>query len=573
MDAASTRSVPVGQIRPLGEHALLIGVADALAARTLVRTITASETAGLREVVGGLATVMVAFDPDTADIDVLEPRLIELMSASIDGGSVPPDEGALMVVPCIFDGEDMAGVAEAAGCGPEDVVDMLTARPLTVDVVGFSPGFAYLSGLPDRLRTIARRDRPRPSVRPGSVALANGHAAVYPTASPGGWQLVGRTDETFFNPDVPPYARLAPGDRVQFTVAPEPWPRLFTVRMRSASVTMQPGDGDTPPRAAARPVFVVEEPGVRTVLQDGGRRGRAAIGVPAAGPGDPDSFELANRLVGNPADACVLEVTARGPTLHCMDPTFVAVVGAIPNVRLDGQPVAPRRVVPVNAGQQLALGQVYGGLRTYLAAAGGFAGPKVLGSCATDQLSGLGPGPIGIGAQLWVGAMRPPLGDHLVAGIGAALPAGVAVALRVVPGPHTERFAPGAFASLATASFTVESESNRVGLLLQPGGDPPWAPLAGGVTAELDSQGTVVGAVQIPPNGHPVILLPDHATLGGYPVLAVVAAADHGLLGQCAPGMRVVLVPIDHGEARDAQRARRRDMETAVVGRYPLAVD
>jgi allophanate hydrolase subunit 2 len=142
-----------------------------------------------------------------------------------------------------------------------------------------------------------------------------------------------------------------------------------------------------------------------------------------------------------------------------------------------------------------------------------------------------------------------------------------------VPGPHTERFAPGAFASLATASFTVESESNRVGLLLQPGGDPPWAPLAGGVTAELDSQGTVVGAVQIPPNGHPVILLPDHATLGGYPVLAVVAAADHGLLGQCAPGMRVVLVPIDHGEARDAQRARRRDMETAVVGRYPLAVD
>jgi biotin-dependent carboxylase-like uncharacterized protein len=320
-------------------------------------------------------------------------------------------------------------------------------------------------------------------------------------------------------------------------------------------------------------VFEVEEAGLRTVLQDGGRRGLAALGVPAATPADPISFRLANQLVGNARDACALEVTGRGPALRCLSATFVAVVGASPDLRLQGQPVAIGRVVPVNAGQRLVVGAVRGGLRSYVAVAGGFVGPDVLGSRSSDQLSALGPGPLAAGAQLWAGTMEPPLGDHLREGSPTGASDGEAVVLRVVPGPHPEHFGVGVFASLAHMSFTVDAESNRVGLRLRP--DPNTPPLRGdpGVPAELDSQGMVTGAIQVPPDGEPVILLTDHATLGGYPVVAVVATADYGKLGQCAPGANVVLDPIDHVQAEQALRFQQRWMDSAVVGQYPLVVD
>jgi allophanate hydrolase subunit 2 len=115
--------------------------------------------------------------------------------------------------------------------------------------------------------------------------------------------------------------------------------------------------------------------------------------------------------------------------------------------------------------------------------------------------------------------------------------------------------------------------SNRVGIRLRAEGRAPSLRSAGSATGELDSQGVVTGAVQVPPDGDPVVLMPDHATLGGYPVLAVVASADHGRLGQCAPGTVVRLVPVDLTAARAEARAARRSLERAVVGHYPLVVD
>jgi len=576
-----TRSVPVGEIRRLGDHALLIGVPDAIAARRLTRALSAARLKGqaeleglaalegVAEVVGGLATVMVAFDPGAGDVDDRRPVLAHLMeqvSAQPDAEDAP---AGLLEISCTFDGPDLAEVASLVGSTPEGVVEMLTGAPLTVAVVGFSPGFAYLAGLPAALCQVPRRSRPRPSVPAGSVALAGGHAAVYPSASPGGWQLVGHTDELLFTPWVPPYARLAPGHRVRFVRS--------TAAVGDGTGRPPWADGpvestDAPPRGA-RPVFEVEEAGLRSVLQDGGRRGVAALGVPAAGPADPDSLRLANGLVGNPSGACTLEITARGPTLRCLSPTFVAVVGGSPELRLQGQPLATGRVVPVAAGQQLVVGPVRGGFRCYVAMAGGFVGRALLGSYASDQLAGLGPGPVVRGAQLWGAATEPPLGDHLRPGASRGLEGGEPVALRVVPGPHHERFAPGTFAALASMRFTVEGASNRVGLRLRRDPRTPALPAAPGGEGELDSQGMVTGAVQVPPDGEPVILMSDHATLGGYPVVAVVAAVDHGLLGQCAPGAMVVLVPCEYAQAAEALRAHRRALDVAVVGHYPLAVE
>jgi allophanate hydrolase subunit 2 len=125
---------------------------------------------------------------------------------------------------------------------------------------------------------------------------------------------------------------------------------------------------------------------------------------------------------------------------------------------------------------------------------------------------------------------------------------------------------------LAQTVFVVQPESNRVGVRLRPELGA-LVVLKGSGGGGLDSQGVVTGAVQVPPDGDPVVLLPDHATLGGYPLLAVVVAADHGRLGQCAPGTRVRLVPVTAADADEARRVARRELERAVVGTFPLAVD
>ena len=257
---------------------------------------------------------------------------------------------------------------------------------LRVAMVGFSPGFAYLSGLPEQLRDVPRAlDRARRSrgiVGPGERVrrgLSPRPRAVGNSSAGAGLPL--------FTPEVPPSPGSRPGTRCSSSAQR----RATRCRRR------RPASRPIPLLCPVHIPFVVEDGGLRTVLQDAGRRTSAALGVPSAGPADPSWFELANRLVGNADDAGTLEVTARGPVLRCIESTFVAVVGESPDLRLQGQPVEPGRVFPVSAGQQVALRTARGGLVPDIAVAGGLLGPRVLGSMSTDQLSGVGPGPIAAG--------------------------------------------------------------------------------------------------------------------------------------------------------------------------------
>ena len=238
-------------------------------------------------------------------------------------------------------------------------------------MVGFSPGFAYLDGLPSPLHRVPRRARPRPVVPAGSVAIANGHAAVYPTASPGGWHLVGRTGFALFSPERPPYAVLAPGDRVQFTVAGSGDP--------TEPAPVAPPPWSLPP--GARAVFEVVAPGLRAVVQDGGRRAVAAVGVPAAGPADPVSFALANRLAGN-ADREPARSSSPGAGPGCAASAPATSPSSAPR-RRSGSTARRRRPgssCPLDAGQLLEVGRQRAGCRTYLAVAGGVLGPEWFGS-------------------------------------------------------------------------------------------------------------------------------------------------------------------------------------------------
>jgi biotin-dependent carboxylase-like uncharacterized protein len=240
----------------------------------------------------------------------------------------------------------------------------------------------------------------------------------------------------------------------------------------------------------------------------------------------------------------------------------LAVVGEVA-LTLDGKEVAANRVVPFASGQRLVLGPLRRGLRAYVAVAGGLAVPQVLASSSTDQLSGTGPGVLRSGDEIGFGRPDGPMGDHLAPGTSSD----EETVLRVLEGPHGRWFAEDAMARLSARRFVVGQASNRVGTRLE------GLEAGGGIdrlAEELPSQGMVTGAVQVPPDGMPVVLGPDHGVLGGYPVLAVVIQADLGRLGQCRPGQGVRLVPIDRAEAADAAFRLRRFLGEAVVGRYPV---
>lgn len=289
--------------------------------------------------------------------------------------------------------------------------------------------------------------------------------------------------------------------------------------------------------------------GALTTVQDQGRPGWAHLGVPRSGALDPAALRLANRLVGNPEHAAGLEITLTGCELRFTRAVTVALTGAEVDVLVErpaetppggGRPVERRpgdtgRPLSLPAGATLRIGPARAGVRSWLAVSGGIAVEPVLGSRATDTLSGLGPPPLRDGARLPVGAPTgPPAPVDLT--VAPAVPAGLRLALR--PGPRQDWFTPAALDLLLRTAYAISPASNRVGARLA------GAALPRAVAGELPSEGLVLGAVQVPPDGQPLIFLADHPTTGGYPVIGVVD--DVTPLAQARPGTTVTF----HGPQR-----------------------
>ncbi|WP_432115747.1 biotin-dependent carboxyltransferase family protein [Streptomyces sp. S1] len=279
----------------------------------------------------------------------------------------------------------------------------------------------------------------------------------------------------------------------------------------------------------------VVRPGALTTVQDLGRPGYAHLGVVRSGALDPAAARLLNRLVGNAEGAAVLETTVDGCAVRPRCAVTVAVGGAPCPVRVDGRPAAWGTAVRVAAGSVVEVGTASRGLRAYVAFGGGIEVEPVLGSRSTDLLSGLGPAPLTRGTVLPLGAagtVRTPVDAPPWPGPPDAL------VLRVRLGPRDDWFTPGALRTLATRAYRVSPASNRIGLRLE------GPALERSVTGELASEGMVLGAVQVPPDGRPVVFLADHPTTGGYPVVGVVREADLGAAAQAVPGTAVRFVPV-----------------------------
>ncbi|MGH8372461.1 MAG: biotin-dependent carboxyltransferase family protein [Gammaproteobacteria bacterium] len=303
-------------------------------------------------------------------------------------------------------------------------------------------------------------------------------------------------------------------------------------------------------------MITVLDPGILTTVQDGGRIGYAHLGVPQAGAADLLSLRHANRLVGNAEDrSAAIEFTLTGPVLRFEVDSLIALTGAELDAQLDGNPVPMNQSVPVNAGQTLVCGILRNGIRGYLAVSGGIRAGMVLGSRATDTLSGLGAPVLCRHDVLPIEATRVREGFylHIVPGFGGD------VTLRILPGPHQDYFAPETIRGLDTQRFTVNRLSDRTGVRLSEALPIPEA------LTELPSQGMVTGAIQVPGDGCPVVLLPNHGTTGGYPVLATVISADHWRLGQLAEGTHVHFVQVTRAQALAALREQEQALASNVL--------
>lgn len=290
-------------------------------------------------------------------------------------------------------------------------------------------------------------------------------------------------------------------------------------------------------------VVRVVRPGLLTTVQDRGRWGYQSQGVSVAGPMDLQSHRIANALVGNSADAATLEVTLVGPELEFEDERMLAVAGAQFELTIDGQPAPTHAPFRARPSSRLQFGPRARGARAYLAIAGGIDVLPVLGSRATHLVTRMG----GFEGRAVAAGDCLPLGEangtRRTAMSVAPDVIGRPATVRILPGPHLSSFLPEALEALQSGPYRIGNDSDRMGFRL----DGPALKHAGG--ADIISEATLLGALQVPASGQPILLMADRQTSGGYPALATVISADLRVVGQLAPGDTVSFDICSAGEA------------------------
>ncbi|SPA53820.1 conserved protein of unknown function (plasmid) [Cupriavidus taiwanensis] len=524
---------------PVTSNALLVELADLDQTLALLASLQRDPLPGVAELVPAARTILVHFRPSATSAAALVRAI-----AARDLSQRVERSDILVEIPVRYDGEDLAEVAQLLGITPKEVVRRHTGSEYTVAFTGFAPGFAYLSGGHPSF-DVPRRSTPRTRIPAGAVGLAGTFSGVYPQASPGGWQIIGVTPVPMWDLDRHQPALLQPGYRVRFvdiaTLNGVAHP-VDSVAAAPARQPVQSVQSDGAPAAAA---LKVKGTGLQTLFQDLGRHGQAGQGVSASGAMDQAALKAANRLVGNRSDAAALETIGAGLQLQSVGESVVAVTGADAPLTVrtaDGRQwdVPNHQAVALADGDTLSIGQPLAGARCYVAARGGFAVTPVLGSCATDTLAKVGPAPLAVGdvidlrqapAGAIVGAPETPAEN---------LPTvEQEVVLDVVLGPRTDWFTAESVQRLATQRWQVTPQSNRVGLRLA--GE---APLERAIAGELPSEGTALGALQVPPSGQPVLFLADHPLTGGYPVIGAVAPHHLDRAGQIPVGAWLRFNPV-----------------------------
>lgn len=518
--------LPSVRVLPLRPGTVLLELAGLEETLSLYDAFQQSPVAGVLEIVPAARTLMIAFDALVLDQSQLLQAVGERFGKERSVGVTETVD-----IPVHYDGEDITDVAELLGCSVADVVRRHTEAEYTVAFTGFAPGFAYLSA-PDAKLAVPRRTSPRTVVPAGSVGLAGEFSGVYPKASPGGWQLIGRTPLAMFDLNRDPAAILRPGLRVRFHDSA----RSSMHVVEKAAVAAVPVVGVS---SDVENGIEILSCGLPVLVQDLGRTNMAAQGVSLSGALDHGNFKLANRIVGNRPGTPALEIAPAGFSFKAIGRGVMAFTGApaaasVADANGAVTSIAFNTPIALDDGDVVSLLSPFIGTRSYLAMRGGFVVEPVLGSVATDTLAQIGPLALGAGARVAVNSQNvktPVLPGEQPA---FAMPrADEIVTLDVYLGPRTDWFTNEAVASFLSQSWEVTPQSSRVGIRLS------GESLERLNRNELPSEATLRGALQVPASGQPVLFLSDHPLTGGYPVIANVAAHHLDLAGQIPVGAHI----------------------------------
>lgn len=568
-------------VRPAGQRALLVELNSPAEVLALHRHLAEHPVPGQVEVIPAARTVLVVLRTRRHTVDAVK------LLRRVRPKPVNLNAGQEVEIRVHYNGADLESAAAALGKSAQALIDWHSSTQWVGAFLGFAPGFTYC--LPQslavrrRLRkseqpvVVPRLDSPRTEVPVGAVAVGGQFSAVYPQASPGGWQLIGLTDAPMWDISRSSPALVNPGDTVRYV------PTTETITVRTSGRNLQ--QSSVPAGDAVVDVLKV---GPQTLIQDFGRPGRSGLGVTRSGAADLQALRQANQLVGNDDSAAGFEVLYGGLELTVRQTSVLAITGAktpltvatptapeTSNMAVNGRGAAAKedqeetfrpeqvRDVPLRApflmypGEQLRLGTPERGIRNYVAVSGGLSSPTVLGSAATDLISGLGPAPVQAGDTF--GLIGVPSGFVGIADVAStALPEPEEpTRLRFVPGPREDWFAakganPG-LTALQMLTWTVSADSNRVGIRLDAPGEhtgeaadgPAAPPIERTHAGELPSEPVVSGAIQVPGSGEPIIFLADHPVTAGYPIIGVVVREDLGLAAQLPPGAPVRFQAVD----------------------------
>jgi KipI family sensor histidine kinase inhibitor len=509
--------------RDVSESSLLVefpGRPDSEANRTavsLAERLSKMHLRGVLDAIPGARTLFVLFDPRARDHAGIA-RAVRRLAAEREP-ALP--ESRLLRIPVAYGGEggtDLQALARDRGMDAGEFCRRHAGAEYRVAFLGFSPGFAYLTGLPRELAA-PRLESPRPRVAAGSVAIGGEYSAIYPSDTPGGWRIIGRTAAEMFDPAAEPPALLSPGDRVSFE--PISQDELFRrLAERRARETPEPSrEGET--------LFEVVTPGPFTSVQGAPRFGLGRSGVPAGGAMDLDALAAGNALVGNEPGAAALEVTFSGLELAVSSDAVLALAGADLDARWNGTAVRLGETFRARKGDRLTFGRARAGARAYLCVAGGLAQRRPAETTRRlargDRVirAGRGPSP----------AVEAPAATLRPSAEGV-------VTLRAISGPQADLLDAASAERFFSATYRVSAESDRRGIRLEgPALDLSRAP-------DVAPEGTALGAIQVPGNGLPIVLGPDRPVTGGYAKIATVIARDWPLLAQASPGTAVRFQPI-----------------------------
>jgi KipI family sensor histidine kinase inhibitor len=562
----TVRFLPAGDRGLVVEFGTAVDVAINNQVRALALTLEAARIPGLQALVPTYRSLGIQYDPARLTGEELRGRIEAALSA-LDPGQLPAPK--VVRLPTCYGGEfgpDLPFVAEHTMLSEAEVVQLHSQTPYHVHMIGFTAGFAYLGGLPEKLHT-PRLPSPRTKTPRGAVGIGGSQTGAYSAETPGGWRLIGRTPVSLFDPTQDPPTPMVAGDTVQFDpVSREEYDRLereyrgdtqegqsgnhATGQLGLTRLPAHPFPHSPTSTLAPREAFEILRAGLLTTVQDRGRPGCQKFGVTASGAMDEVALRVGNILVGNSQGAAGLEISFVGPQIRILADVVLALTGAEMEADLDGQPVPWYQAFPARAGQLLDIRHCRRGMRGYLAVGGGLEVPVRLGSRSTSLAAGFGGlegRPLRDGDLLKVG----PVVGLPARGAGRGAPRSwlpsfeVPQTIRVVFGPQAEAFSEAGRHTFLASVYEVSPSSDRMGCRLE----GPAIEHVG--AADIISDWIPPGGIQVPGNGKPIVLLADRQTTGGYTKIATVIGPDLPKLAQLRPGdaLRFTAVSVQEAQA------------------------